>query len=105
MKNDNVGTIARAIGMGVVVGAMTGFVAGLLVAPEEGTRLRRRISYHLEGVRKQLKEFMESSLGEEYDNEARRHGEELVTKVHERAQEISDNIDAVLEEVPGRGTS
>lgn len=103
MKQDNLTSAARALGVGALIGASAGFALGLLLAPEEGSQLRRRISYHLEGVRKQLREILAESLGQEIENEARRNGQALVTEVHERAQEISEKIDAVLGDVKGRG--
>ena len=90
----------------MLLGASAGIVLGLLFAPEEGSRMRRRISYHLEGVCKQMTDFLETtSRDPRLDNEARRHGQALVSEVHERAQEISDKIDAVLGDVQARSQS
>ena len=96
MKQDQLGSIVRALGLGALIGAGTGFALGLLLAPEEGSRLRRRISYHLEGIRKQLQEILANGLENDLGNEARRNGQALVTEVREHAQEISDKIDAIL---------
>ena len=90
----------RALGLGVLLGAGTGFLLGLLLAPEEGSSLRRRISFHLEGLRKQVGDLMERDAEQAVQNEERHHGQALVTDVRTRAQEISDKIDAILGEEP-----
>ncbi len=103
MKQENLGAFLRALSLGALVGTGAGFLLGLLLAPEEGSGLRRRVSFHLEGVRKQLLELLSAPIPLEMDNQARRSGQALVSEVHERAQEISDKIDAVLGDVKGRG--
>jgi len=103
MSQDSFGRSARALGVGALVGVSAGFVLGLLVAPEEGSRMRRRVSYHLEGLRRQVRELLDSGLKPDVENEARRSGQALVTEVQTRAQEISDKIDAVLGGVSDQG--
>ena len=102
-KEDHISSVARLLGIGAVVGASAGFVLGLLLAPEEGSRLRRRITYHLDGVRKILQEIVKEGLPQSLDAKQGKNSQALVTEVHERAQEISERIDAVLEDVQNRG--
>ena len=100
MKNHSAGSVIRALGWGALLGGGAGFALGLLLAPEEGSRLRRRISYHLEALGTQITELADHVLNPEADSEARRHGQALVADIKEKAQEIHSKMDAILGGVP-----
>ena len=105
MGDQDVGRTARGLGVGALVGVSAGVLLGLLIAPEEGSRLRRRISFHLEGLYRQVRDLVDKSTQPTLDNEARRTGQALVSEVEERAQEIHNRIDTVLGEMPDRGSN
>ena len=105
MKEHTLGDVVRAMGWGVLLGGVAGFMLGLLLAPEEGSRLRRRLSYRLESVGKQVSDFADQVLNPEAESEARRTGDALVADAQERAQQIRSDIDALLGEVRQHGPS
>ncbi len=96
MKNYSLGSIIRATGWGVLLGGCAGLAAGLLVAPEDGRRMRRRISYRLESLGKRFNEVFGQVMTPGMDGSARRHGNELVADACKRAQVIRSEIDEVL---------
>ncbi len=85
--------------VGVVIGGMAGFAVGLLLAPEEGPRTRRRLVYQLENLAAQTGLLVERLVSRRDSSEARRTGDALVADAQERAQRIRDDIDALLEEM------
>ncbi len=91
--------LARAGLFGAVLGGMTGFAAGLLVAPDEGQRTRRRLVYRLEHLALQASLFVEDLMHSKTTSEARRTSDALVADAQERAQRIRDDIDTLLEEM------
>ncbi len=99
MKNYSLGNVIRAMGWGILVGGATGLVLGMLLAPEEGRKLRRRVSYRLERLAKQVGDVAEQVLSPEAESEARRTGDALVADARVRAQRIRSDIDALLGEV------
>ncbi len=99
MKDITLGKLIRTGAWGVVVGGIAGFTVGLLLAPEEGQRLRRRISYRLEHLGHQVSNLVDDLLAPEPSSEARRTGDELVANAQEQAKKIQDEIDSLLGEV------
>lgn len=85
--------------LGLLLGGAAGFTLGLLVAPQEGQRLRRRLSYRLEHLGQQVAVMLDEVLSQEADNEARRTANALVADAQERAQRIRDDIDTLLGEI------
>ncbi|NBC18573.1 MAG: YtxH domain-containing protein [Bacteroidetes bacterium] len=85
--------------LGLLLGGAAGFTLGLLVAPQEGQRLRRRLSYRLEHLGQQVAVMLDEVLSQEADNEARRTANALVADAQERAQRIRDDIDSLLGEI------
>ena len=83
----------------MIAGGVAGFAVGLLMAPEEGQKLRRRVAYRLEHLAGQLGAFVENLSAADTDSEARRTGDQLVEDAREQAQRIRDDIDALLGEV------
>ena len=99
MKDYSIKSVLRALGWGALLGGGAGFTAGLLLAPENGRRMRRRISYRLEAVARRTSALFDQVMSSEQDSGARRHGEELVADARKRAQKIQTDIDAVLGQV------
>ncbi len=99
MKKDSVGKVVRAGTWGVLLGGAAGFALGLLLAPEEGQKIRRRLAFHLEQLSRQIGTFIEQVTSDDDGSAARREGKELVEDAKQRAQKIRADIDALLGEV------
>lgn len=99
MKEYTIGSVVRASVWGVLIGGVTGFALGLLLAPEEGRKIRRRVAYQLEHLADQVGVLVDQVVTPEATNEARRTGDALVADAREKAQRIRDDIDALLGEV------
>lgn len=89
----------RAGTWGAIVGGAVGFALGLLLAPEEGRRLRRKLAYQLDHISEQVADLIEKMLSPESEGEARRDGRALVDDAQEKAKEIRSDIDALLGEM------
>lgn len=105
MKEYTVGSVIRVLSWGALLGGVAGFALGLLLAPEEGSKLRRRLSYRLESLGKQVSDMADQALNPEAESEARRSADALVADARVRAQSIRSDIDALLGEVRQHGPS
>ncbi|MCY4674298.1 MAG: YtxH domain-containing protein [Bacteroidetes bacterium] len=103
-KNHGLGSVTRALGWGLLLGGGVGFTLGLLLAPEEGSRLRRRVTYHLEGLANHIGTLAETIKTPNEDADARQKGEALVAKAEERAREINSRMDEILGSASSSGT-
>jgi gas vesicle protein len=99
MKDRSEGRAIRAGILGTLVGGVVGFGLGLLLAPEEGRRLRRKLAYQLDHLSEQVADLVEKTLNPESDSEARREGKALVDEAQEKAEKIRGDIDALLGEM------
>jgi len=99
MKDRSTGNTFRAGTWGVILGGAVGFALGLLLAPEEGRRLRRKLAYQLDHISEQVADLIEKTLSPESEGEARREGKALVDDAQEKAEKIRTDIDALLGEM------
>jgi gas vesicle protein len=99
MKNRSDGSSFRAGTWGAILGAAAGFAVGLLLAPEEGTKIRRKIAYQLDNLSEQIADLIEKSLSPEEEGDARKDGRALVNEAQEKAERIRDDIDSLLGEI------
>ncbi|GMQ81845.1 MAG: hypothetical protein BMS9Abin05_1282 [Rhodothermia bacterium] len=99
MKDRSAGRSFRAGTWGAVLGGIAGFGLGLLLAPEEGRRLRRKLAYQLDHISEQVADLIEKTLSPESEGEARRDGKALVDDAQEKAEKIRTDIDALLGEM------
>lgn len=77
-----------------------GLVTGLMVAPQEGKKVRRRLLYQLENAALRAGLMLEEFLGAEVESgEARRTGDALVEDAEVRAKLIREDIEALLNEL------
>lgn len=104
MEEQRQRTSFRAGILGVIFGGVTGFLLGLLLAPEEGQRLRRRLSYRLEHLGEQVSSLADEILSPETESDARRTGDALVADANVRAQRIRNDIDTLLGEMRQQGS-
>ena len=90
----------------MILGGAIGFGLGLLLAPEEGKRLRRKLAYQLDHISEQVADLIEKTLSPESESAARKEGKALVDDAQEKAEKIRSDIDALLGEMrEGQGAS
>ncbi len=99
MKDRSTGHTFRAGTWGAIVGGAVGFALGLLLAPEEGRRLRRKLAYQLDHISEQVADLIEKMITPESEGEARRDGKALVDDAQEKAEKIRSDIDTLLGEM------
>jgi gas vesicle protein len=105
MKQYSIGSVARAGAWGTFLGGAAGFILGLLIAPEEGQKVRRRVAYQLANITRELGQYVDQLVHAEADSEARRTGDALVAEAREKAERIRADIDALLSEIRREDTS
>ena len=71
----------------------------MLVAPEDGKKIRRRLAYQLEHLSQQVGGYIDHLTQPAEESAARRRGDALVADARERADKIRQDIDALIGEV------
>ncbi len=100
MKLFSFSALIRAGALGALVGGAAGFAAGLLVAPEEGRKVRRRLVYQLERAAEQIGVLIEQVVQQPAaSSSARATGHLVVESAREEADRIRQEIDALIGEV------
>lgn len=99
MKQFTLGSVIRSGAWGVLVGGAAGFALGVLLAPEEGQTIRRRIVYRLEYLAGQVSNLADHLIKQQSGSEARRTGDALVADARVQAQRIRQDIDQLLDEM------
>lgn len=99
MSESSTSRTLRAAVWGVLAGGAVGFVLGLLTAPEEGRRIRRRVAYQLDRVGAKVSHFVDDALNPDEHGEARRDSDAVVADAEEQAQRIRQDIDALIGEM------
>ena len=104
MKAYSTGSLIRAGALGALLGGVVGFGLGILLAPEEGQKVRRRLVFQLENLADQVNKFVDQIVHPEQPGDARIRGDALVADVRSRARKIQDDMEALMGEVrrPGR---
>ncbi len=81
------------------MGGLAGFALGILTAPEEGTRIRRRLAFQLDRLGSKVADLVNEALEPGGEGEARREGDALVADAEAKAQSIRKDIDALIGEM------
>ena len=105
MKEYSLGSLVRASIVGAVLGGGIGFSLGILLAPEEGQKVRRRLAYQLEHLSNQLGVLVDQLTTSEAPGDARVRGDALIANAKSKAQKIQDEIDALMGEARRQGPS
>ena len=85
--------------VGLLIGGLIGLGLGLLAAPEEGQRLRRRLAYRLDRLADRVRTLVSELGPDDDDSEARRSSEALVADVQKQADQIMHDVDALIDEM------
>ncbi len=96
-KNNSLSEITRALGWGLLMGGGVGFALGLLLAPEEGSQMRRRVKFHLEELAKQVGNLAENIKTSTENATAKSEGEAVVAKANEQAQQINTEMEEIID--------
>lgn len=105
MSSHNRGGSVKAGFLGIVVGGAVGFALGMMLAPEEGRKLRRRLAFQLDHLSRKIGEVIESLGDDSVLSEARQKGETLVADVEQRARRIQEDMDDLPARLPGESSS
>ena len=82
-----------------LVGGALGFAVGMLFAPKRGPDARRRLAYQVEHYVSEAESTVRRWLGSGIESDAQRTRDVLVADAQERADNIRDDIDALLQEL------
>ena len=94
---------ARATAWGFLVGGASGFALGLLLAPNEGRQLRRRVAYLLDRWAADLSGLLDRLESEEAgSNVSRQRADALVADAREQAARLLDEADALIADARSR---
>lgn len=95
-------SLVRASVLGAVAGGLTGFGLGLLVAPDEGRKVRRRLAYLLDRWSHQVATLVEQLGSDEVQSSARDSGAALIADAREQAERILQDANSLMNEVQQR---
>ena len=96
MKKRTLRDVIRAGVFGVLIGGIAGCTLGLLIAPKEGKKIRRRVAYQLDKVTNQIGSIIDQTFRPLPGSPARQTGDAIVADAKAKAQRISEDIDALL---------
>ena len=93
---------ARLFVEGLVVGGAAGLLVGLLMAPDEGREVRRRVAYLMDRWTDGLGQLVERLGGHGSTSEARHDAAAVVLDAREQAAQLLHEADALISEVRQR---
>ncbi|HRR10313.1 MAG TPA: YtxH domain-containing protein [Rhodothermales bacterium] len=82
--------------LGFLVGGALGLAVGLLIAPEQGEKLRRKVAYRVKQGAQQISALLEAAKEEDMDSAARRDAQEVVEVTTTEAQQLLAEMDEVM---------
>jgi len=94
-------SLARAAGVGALLGGGVGFALGLLLAPEKGQNIRLRVSYRLNHLTRQIGVLARQWAAQADEDSARRAGKAVVAQAEEDAAAINSRMDEILGDSSG----
>ena len=84
------------------MGGAAGLAVGLLLAPDEGREVRRRVAFLLDRWTGQLGGLVDRLGNEDGSSEARHDADAVVADAREQAARLLDEADALISEVRQR---
>ncbi|MDX1531766.1 MAG: YtxH domain-containing protein [Rhodothermales bacterium] len=97
--------VVRASVLSAVIGGLTGFGLGLLIAPDEGDKARRRVAYLLDRWTRQVALLVDRLRAEESESAARDSGAALVADARAQAERLLQDANTLMEEVRQRSSA
>lgn len=94
--------VIRASLVSLLAGGAAGFGLGLLLAPDEGQKARRRLAYLLDRWAHQVATLVEHLNSDEVQSAARESGAALIADAREQAERILQDANSLMSEVRQR---
>lgn len=94
--------VVRASVLSMLAGGAVGFGLGLLLAPDEGQKARRRLAYLLDRWAHQVAMLVEHLNSNEVQSAARESGAALIADAREQAERILQDANSLMSEVRQR---
>ena len=84
---------------GALLGTIVGIGVGLLIAPERGDEVRRRVAYQLDQVSNYMADLGARMSSSKQSSEARRSASELVEGAQREADQIMRDANDLITEI------
>ena len=99
MGKSRIGIHTDSALLGMVIGGIVGVGIGLLVAPEQGQKMRRRVAYRLNHLVGRVADLIEKVNRMQEESEARINGAAVIAETQNQADAIMQDANNLLDEL------
>ena len=83
--------------LGFLLGGAVGLAVGLLIAPEQGEKLRRKVAYRVKHLARDVEDLVDRLGQQQLDSsEAHRRGAEIVEETTLQAKQLQDEMETLM---------